>query len=62
MLEGKKTYIGIIIMVLGAISTHFKLPFTTEDISSVVSLVVELIGTIIALYGRFVAKPKEEVK
>ena len=55
MLEGKKTYIGIIVMILGMISSHYKLIFTSEDISNVVSLAVELAGTLIALYGRYKA-------
>jgi len=55
MLEGKKTYIGIIVMILGMVSSRYKLPFTSEDISSVVSLAVEFTGTAIALYGRYKA-------
>jgi len=53
MLEGKKTYIGIIVMILGMISSHYKLIFTTEELSAVVSLAVEFAGTLIALYGRY---------
>ena len=56
-LDGYKTYIGIATFVIGMIASHFKLTIASQDISDVLSLVVELIGTVGAVYGRVKVKP-----
>lgn len=55
MLEGKKTYIGIVVALLGAIGV-FK--YVSEgDLTTTLNTLAEVVGLGIAAYGRFKAKP-----
>ena len=59
MLDGKKTYIGIFIMVLGFIAPKLHLNFSTEDttaLTQTISDAVTALGTLIAIYGRAKAR------
>lgn len=56
LLEGKKTYIGLAVALIGVLGlTNYITPDETEQ---AMSLIFELAGILIAVYGRFVAKPK----
>ena len=56
MLEGKKTYIGIIIALAGALGL-FK--YVSEgDLTIFLNVGAEFIGLGFAAYGRYAAKPK----
>ena len=56
MLEGKKTYIGLIIAFSGVLGV-FK--YVSEgDLTTFLNVGAELIGLGFAAYGRFKAKPK----
>jgi uncharacterized membrane protein len=55
MLEGKKTYIGIAITVLGIILGKFGHTITADDqaqLVNIVSVIMDFIGPVIAIYGR----------
>lgn len=60
MLEGKKTYIGIVILAITSLVQHFGVSdsISATDISSSVEIMATLIGTIIAVYGRIQASKK----
>lgn len=58
-LEGSKTYIGLAIAFAPSIATMFGYqtsPNFEGDATELLSALVQLIGTAIAVYGRFVAK------
>jgi len=55
-LEGKKTYIGLVVALIGVLNlTKYISP---EEAEHAMKLIFELIGIAIAVYGRAVAKPK----
>jgi hypothetical protein len=56
MLDGYKTYIGILFTILGAAATmfHWSIGSALPDIQG---QVITLVGAGIAIYGRAVAKP-----
>ena len=55
MLEGRKTYFGIIVTAIGFFGlTKYVSPAETEQI---VQLLTTLVGFAITIYGRAVAKP-----
>ena len=55
-LQGKKTYIGLIIALAGALGV-FK--YVSEgDLTTFLNVGAELIGLGVAAYGRYKAKPK----
>ena len=56
LLEGKKTYIGLAIALLGVFG--FGSIISESEANQAVNLVVELVGIIVAIYGRIKAKPK----
>lgn len=54
ILEGKKTYIGIIIAVIGMTSlTQYISP---EEMETTMKAIFELVGITLAVYGRAVAR------
>ena len=58
-LEGSKTYIGLAIAFAPSVATVFGYetsPNFEGDATELLSALVQLIGTAIAVYGRFVAK------
>lgn len=55
-LQGFKTYIGLAVTVLGIFG--FGSLVSEEELGRSVDLVMELVGIALAVYGRFVAKPK----
>ena len=56
MLEGKKTYLGIIIALAGAFGV-FKY-VGESDFTTTLNTILEFAGLLIAAYGRYKAKPK----
>lgn len=57
MLNGKRTYIGIIVTLAGVFGVF---RFVSEgDLTTTLNTVAEFAGLAIAAYGRFKAKPKE---
>ena len=56
VLEGRKTYIGIIIGLLGGLGA-FK--YVSEgDLTTFLNVCTTIVGALIAIYGRYKAKPK----
>jgi len=54
-LEGRKTFLGIIVILVGMFGlTNFITPDETEI---AFNSIIELVGVIITVYGRVVAKP-----
>ena len=54
LLEGKKTYIGIIVLGLGALgATQF---ITAAEVAETYDLILKLAGIVIAVYGRYATK------
>ena len=56
LLEGKKTYLGLAIALLGALGLGGLI--SEGEANQVVNLVIELVGLVLAIYGRIKAKPK----
>lgn len=54
MLSGYKTYIGIIITILGAASGVFG--WGLGDLAGVQDQIITLVGSLIAIYGRATVK------
>ena len=55
-LDGKKTYLGIAVIVAGWLGLGDIINDAT--IGPIVDNAIQLIGVVLAIYGRFVAKPK----
>lgn len=51
MLEGKKTYIGLVIIVLGWLGIGGII--SESDVTIVVDNIIQLVGIVIAVYGRY---------
>jgi hypothetical protein len=56
-LEGKKTYIGLVIALLGVLGLGDLI--SEGELTVVVDAVLQIAGIAIAAYGRLVAKPKK---
>ncbi len=56
-MEGKKTYSGIAIMIVGFVLGWLGIG-GEEDAMNLVAAGTELVGAIVAVYGRWAAKPK----
>lgn len=54
LVKGKKTYIGIIVLALGAFG--FGDIISQSDVSSIIDAVLKIAGIIVAVYGRYNAK------
>ena len=54
LLEGKKTYIGLAIIVLGWLGISHLV--TETELAMVADSVIQLVGIGIAIYGRYKAK------
>jgi hypothetical protein len=57
MFTGYKTYVGIAIAIIGACSGLFG--WDLGDLAGVQDQLITLVGSVIAIYGRAVAKPKD---
>ena len=55
-LQGRKTYLGLAVVLLGVFG--FGGLVSEEELSHSVDLVLELVGIVLAVYGRFVARPR----
>lgn len=55
-MEGLKTYTGLIVALIGAICTIFKINITTTEIQPIINAGLELGGLMLAAYGRIVTK------
>lgn len=53
-LEGKKTYIGIIVVIIGWLG--FGDLVTEDNVGLIVDNVIQLIGIIVTIYGRYKAR------
>lgn len=51
LVKGKKTYIGIIVLALGAFG--FGDLISQSDVSSIVDAGLKIAGIIVAIYGRY---------
>ena len=56
MLTGYKTYIGIILLLLPAIQQFTGVQITSEQATAYLDALFTVIGGIVAVYGRYVAK------
>lgn len=56
MLNGYKTYIGLVISILGFFGLGDLV--TADQLGHVIDLVLQLVGTLIAIYGNFKAHEK----
>jgi len=54
--EGKKTYIGLIITLLGIVGLSDII--SLEELTQGVELGISLVGIVIAVYGRIVARTR----
>lgn len=54
MLQGYKTYIGILITIIGALSGLFQ--WGLGDLAGIQDQLITLVGSLIAIYGRFASK------
>ena len=62
MLQGYKTWIGIVITLLGTLGVLENLGVTGEQVSNIADVVFQLIGLLVAAYGNYDAhKRLEEV-
>lgn len=57
MLTGYKTYIGIILLLLPAIQKWTGTDITPDQLTQCLDTLATIIGGLLALYGRYVAKP-----
>lgn len=57
ILEGKKTFIGVGLVVLGLFGGGHLV--SEGEVNVAWDAVVQLVGVILAIYGRMVAKPKD---
>lgn len=57
MLSGYKTYIGVAISILGSLSSL--LGWDLGDLAGLQDQLIAIVGGLIAIYGRYVAKPKD---
>ena len=55
LLEGKKTYLGLIVALSGVLGLSKYI--ADEELTQILDLALELLGLLIAAYGRAVAKP-----
>ena len=51
-----KTFLGVIVMVLGLILQHLKVPVLEGEVEGIVTLIIEVVGAILAIYGRYKAQ------
>ena len=56
LLEGKKTYISLVFVFLGAVG--FSNYISENETSILIDNIIQIGGIIFAIYGRIVAKPK----
>lgn len=56
MLEGKKTWIGLIVMVLGMVGVGYLI--NAEQIAELIDAVLKIVGIVIAVYGNYKAHEK----
>lgn len=57
MLEGKKTYMGLVIALAGALGLFRYI--SEGDLSTILNSTAEIVGIVFAAYGRYKAKPKK---
>ena len=57
MFEGKKTYVGLIIALAGALGI-FKY-VSESDLTTTFNTLLEVAGLLFAAYGRYAVKPKK---
>jgi hypothetical protein len=53
MLNGKLTYTGIAVLAISWLAERFGLPAAPEEIESVVTTLAAVVGTLVAIYGRY---------
>ena len=51
-----KTFLGVIVMILGLILQHLKVPVLEGEVEGIVTLIIEVAGAILAIYGRYKAQ------
>ena len=56
MLDGYKTYVGIIVTLAGSFGVTNLV--SSSDLTTTLNTIVTLVGAALALYGRYAAKPK----
>ena len=55
--SGKKTYIGVVVALVGALGLF---RYVSEgDITTTLNTLAEVLGLVFAAYGRYKAKPKK---
>lgn len=64
MLDGKKTFLGLLMIAIGWLSTKFQLNLLPDQIQEYANMILEICGFILSVYGRAVASksyiaPKE---
>jgi len=53
-MEGKKTYVGIVVLALGAFGAGSFI--TASEVSEIYDIILKLVGIGLAIYGRYAAK------
>jgi hypothetical protein len=56
MLEGKKTWIGLIIMVLGMVGVGYLI--NADQLAQLIDAGLKIVGIVIAVYGNYKAHEK----
>lgn len=58
MLQGYKTWIGLVITILGAIGVFAKLGLTEDEVAKIIDAIVQLAGLILVAYGNYKSHQK----
>lgn len=58
MLQGYKTWIGLVLTILGAVGIFEKLGVTKEEVSQIIDTVMQLVGLVLASYGNYKSHQK----
>lgn len=58
MLQGYKTWIGLVLTILGAVGIFGKIGITQEEVSQIIDVAMQLAGLVLASYGNFKAHQK----
>ena len=51
-----KTFLGVIVMVIGLVLQYLKVPVLEGEVEGIVTLIIEVIGAVLAIYGRYKAQ------
>jgi len=58
MLQGYRTWIGLVLTILGAVGIFKKIGVTQEEVAQIVDAVIQLAGLVLAAYGNYKSHQK----